>query len=57
MQLIPNTQVNTGPKLRPVSLDVTPEAEFLEVIGPKVLRVSLLAFTVTSINGFYFSHF
>ncbi len=29
------------------------EAEFLEVIGAKVLRVYLLLFTVTSTNGFY----
>jgi hypothetical protein len=29
------------------------EAEFLEVIGTKVLRVYLLLFTVTSTNGFY----
>jgi hypothetical protein len=31
------------PKLRPVSLDVTPETEFLDVIGTKVVRAFLLA--------------
>ncbi len=35
-------------------LKLTPEAEFLDVIGTKVFRVFLLAiFTVTSANGFY----
>ncbi len=29
------------------------EAEFLDVIGTKVLRVSSLLFTVSSTNGFY----
>ncbi len=31
----------------------TPEDEFLNVIGTKVLRVSSLLFKVTSTNGFY----
>jgi hypothetical protein len=36
-----------------VMKSLTSEAEFLEVIGTKVLRVSSLLFTVTSTNGFY----
>ncbi len=48
------TYTRSGHLMTDTSSDrLQPEAEFLDVIGKKVLRVSFLRFTVTSTYGFY----
>ncbi len=44
--------INSSPYGRSITLVASPEAEFLDVIGIKILRVSSLLFTVTSTKDF-----
>ncbi len=51
--LLPPSYARTPELSVPPPPPPTPEAEFLDVIGTNVLRVSSLLFTVNSTNGFY----